>query len=365
MGKQVAMALLVLILAGGATGGFMWMQQQKAATAMDQPRPATKVNVVHPRMAEVQDVVEAVGTLQAREDIMITAEVSGRIVELNFDPGKPVRKGQLLVQLDDRQARADLQVAQAQLQDARTKFNRASRLQSNNSISQSQVDELRTALSVAEAQKAAAEVRLENHRIEAPFAGVVGLRNISVGAYLEAGDSIATLDAVDPMELAFSIPERYLGQISLGQPLQSSTAAYQGKSFDGRLAELDSRLNPLSRALPVKALISNPDGLLRPGLFMAVSLTLDTRRALVIPEQAIMTRGDTQYVFTAVDGTARRQILKLGTRSPGRVEVISGLAEDDAVVITGQDRLSSGDALDVLEGGANLIGGDWPDRREG
>lgn len=364
MGRQILIAFIVLVLAAGGAGA-LWLQQQGGDAEQARSRPPSKVNVVYPRRADVRDVVEAVGTLQAREDVMITAEVSGRIVALNFNEGQPVKKGQLLVQLDDRQARADVQVAQARLKDARTKYDRASRLQSNNSISRSQVDELSTSLSVAQAELVAAETRLDNHRIEAPFAGVVGLRDVSVGTYLDTGDSIATLDAIDPMELTFSVPERYLGQISRGQALKASTAAYQGESFAGTLSELDSRLNPLSRSLPVKAVIDNPDGLLRPGLFMAVTLTLDTRNALIIPEQAVMTRGDNQYVFVAVDGQARRQTLKLGTRSPGRVEVVSGLTEEDAVVITGQDRLSSGDPLDVVKSDNALIGGDWPDRREG
>ncbi|WP_165857168.1 efflux RND transporter periplasmic adaptor subunit [Marinobacter sp. JSM 1782161] len=364
MGKQILIAVAVLVIAAAGAGG-VWWQQSTEASGQQAARPASKVNVVYPRMAEVQDVVESVGTLQAREDVVLSAEVSGRVVALAFNEGAAVDKGQLLVQLDDRQARADLQVAEAQLRDARTKYDRASRLQGRGSISQSEVDELRTALSVAEAQRIAASTRLDNHRIGAPFAGVVGLTDVSVGTYLDAGDSIATLDAIDPMELTFSIPERYLGQISMGQTLRAGTAAYAGRSFDGALSEMDSRLNPLTRSLPVKAVIDNPDGVLRPGLFMAVSLTLDTRRALVIPEQAVMTRGDSQYVFLAVDGQARRQPVELGTRSPGRVEVASGLSESDAVVITGQDRLSSGDAVEVIEGENALIGGGWPDRQEG
>lgn len=364
MGRQILIAFIVLVLAAGGAG-VLWFQQQAGVTAEQKQRPPANVDVIYPRMAEVQDVVEAVGTLQAREDVMITAEVSGRIVRLNFEEGQPVEKGQVLVRLDDRQARADLQVAEAQLQDARTKYDRASRLQSNNSISQSQVDELRTALSVAEAQKVAAETRLDNHRIEAPFGGVVGLRDVSVGTYLNIGDSVTTLDAINPMELTFSVPERYLGQIDYGQGLRSSTAAYPGQAFSGKLSELGTRLNPLSRSLPVKAIIDNPDGKLRPGLFMAVSLTLQNRRALVIPEQAVLTRGDNQYVFIAVDGQARRQTLELGTREPGKVEVISGLKPEDAVIITGQDRLSSGDAVSVLDSENALIGGGWPDRREG
>ncbi|MDG5501565.1 efflux RND transporter periplasmic adaptor subunit [Marinobacter sp. BGYM27] len=365
MGKQLLIGILVLVVAGGGAAALWWQQQAEATAQQQRVRPAGKVNVVHPRMTSVHDVVESVGTLQGREEVMITAEVNGRIVKLNFTEGQPVKKGQLLVQLDDRQARADLRVAEAQLKDAKTQYDRASRLVSRNSISESQVDELRTTMQVAEALKSAAEIRLANHRIEAPFAGVVGLRQVSTGAYLNVGDSVATLDSVNPMELTFSIPERYLGQVKLGQPLSGLTSAFPNQRFEGQLSEMGARLNSLSRTLPVKAVIKNEDGRLRPGLFMAVSLTLDTRDALVIPEQAVLTRGDSQYVFVAVDGQARRQLLKLGTREPGQVEVIEGLTRDDAVIVTGQDRLSSGDPVTVLDSDDSLLGDDWQQSQEG
>src|SRR5690606_29023082 len=145
--------------------------------------------------ASVSDRVTAVGTLRSRQQVELTSEVSGRIVELNFEPGQQVKKGQLLVRLSDRQASADLQVAEATLRDARRQYERATSLRSNNSISQAQVDILRTQLEVAEAQKVAASTRLADHRIEAPFSGTAGLRDFSVGAYLNIGDTIATLDA--------------------------------------------------------------------------------------------------------------------------------------------------------------------------
>ena len=348
MWKQWLIALVLVAVAVGGAFVYQNLDDGDAAQGGGE-RPASAVNTMLPQMDMVRDVVNAVGSLKALNAVELTTEVSGRVVELNLETGRRVEQGEVLLRLDDRQARADLQVIEAQLADARRQFERAQRLRSNNSISQSQVDELRTAVDVAEAQRQSARVRLENHRIEAPFAGVVGLSDISVGAYITAGTSVTTLDATDRMELGFSIPERFLGQVSRGQQVRGASPAYPDQTFSGQLVELGSRISELSRSLPVRALIDNPDGLLRPGQFMSATLTLRERQALVIPEQAVMIRGDEQYVFVAEDGAARRVSVNLGSRMPGFVEVSKGLSQDDPVIVTGQDRLSSGDRVRVLE----------------
>lgn len=348
MWKQCVIALVLVAVAVG--GAFVYQNLDQGTQAESgRERPASAVNTVLPQLDTVQDVVKAVGSLQAPNAVELTTEVSGRVVRLNLGAGRRVAEGDVLLQLDDRQARADLQVINARLGDARRQLERAQRLRSNNSVSQSQVDELRTAVDVAEAQRQAAQVRLENHRITAPFAGVVGLSDISVGAYVTAGTTVTTLDTTDRMELGFAIPERFLGAVTLGQQVRGSTPAYPDRSFRGELVELGSRVSELSRSLPVRALIDNGDGLLRPGQFMSATLTLREREALVIPEQAVMVRGDEQYVFVAEDGVARRTSVTLGSRMPGLVEVASGLGPEDAVIVTGQDRLSSGDRIRVLD----------------
>lgn len=363
MAKQWMIALGLLFLAGG--GIFAWNELGPETAAENQrQRPASKVNVVSPTMDVVTDSVSAVGSLRARDQISLTTELSGRVVELNLNAGSRVAKGDLLLRLDDRQARADLQVAEATLADALRQLQRAQSLQANNSISRSQVDELRTAADVARAQLASAETRVDNHRIEAPFEGVIGLNDISMGAYLSAGSEVATLDSTRKMELGFAISEKFLGQIRLGQTVEGHTPAYPGERFTGELVELGTRINELSRTLPVRALVDNPEQKLRPGQFMAASLTLRQREALIIPEQSVMIRGDETYVFVADDGIARRTSVELGTRSPGIVEVASGLALEDQVIVTGQDRLSSGDRIEVVEDMAAIPDNRFADSRE-
>lgn len=348
MWKQWLIGLVLVSLAVGGATLYQNLDEGSEASS-GRERPASAVNTILPRLDTVQDVVKAVGSLQALNSVELTTEVSGRVVELNLQTGRRVAQGDVLLRLDDRQVRADLQVIEAQLADARRQYQRAQRLRSNNSISQSQVDELRTTVDVAEAQRQAVRIRLENHRIEAPFSGVVGLNDLSIGAYIMSGTSVTTLDNTDQMELGFSIPERFLGEVVLGQQVRGGSPAYPDRQFSGQLVELGSRVSELSRSLPVRALIDNPGGVLRPGQFMSATLTLREREALVIPEQAVMIRGDEKYVFVAEDGVARRASVTLGSRMPGLVEIVSGLEKEDPVVVTGQDRLSSGDRIRVLE----------------
>ena len=348
MWKQwLTAALLVVVAVGGA---LVW-RHLDTGPAQEQGRvaPPSRVAAVVPDVTTVRDEIASVGSLQAMDAVEVTAQVSGRVVAVNLKAGQRVEKGELLLQLDDREVAADLQVIEARLGDARRQLERASRLRSNNSISQAQVDELRTAVDVAAAQRQAARIALENHRVVAPFAGVVGLSDISPGAYVTPGTTLATLDATDRMELRFSVPERFLGQIAIGQRVRGTSPAYPEDTFEGELVELGTRINELSRSLPVRALIDNPHGRLRPGQFMSASLTLREREAVVIPEQAVLIRGANAYVFLAEDGTARRTSVTLGSRMPGVVEVVSGVSNADRVIVTGQDRLSSGDRIEVRD----------------
>ncbi|WP_372965010.1 efflux RND transporter periplasmic adaptor subunit [Marinobacter sp.] len=347
MWKQWLVGLVVIAMV--VVGAGVYLNQDPIVDGQKaQPQP-TSVNITVPELRQIRDQVSAVANLRAVDSVELMTEVSGRVVDINLEPGRRVQQGDVLLRLDDRLARADVAVLDAQLSDARRQYERAKSLRANNSVSQSQVDELRTMVDVTLAQREAARVRLEKHHIEAPFAGVVGLSEISIGAFLESGTSITTLDSTDQLELNFSVPERFVGEVQVGQPVLATSPAFPGRVFEGHLMELATRINELSRTLAVRALIDNTDGLLRPGQFMSASLTLQEREGLVVPEQAVMVRGDEKYVFVAEDGIARRVSVQIGNRMPGLVEVTEGLNLEDAVVVTGQDRLSSGNRIRVIE----------------
>lgn len=351
--KQWLLGLVILVVAIG--GSWYLLQPASTGAAKADAGRSANVNVVQPRIGDIQDRLQAVGSTSARNSVDIASEVDGRVIALNFTEGQEVKKGQVLVTLDQRQAQADLKVAQARLADAQAKYDRASRLQSSRSISDAEVDELQASLAVARANLESARTRLENLEIAAPFDGVVGLRDVSVGAYINAGDMITTLDSIDQMQVRFDVPQRFISQLRLGQEVEVSAGLRGTDRFSGEITELDSRVDPLSRTLTVQSRIDNPERRLRPGQFLDVSVTLETREALLIPEQAVLTSGRDKFVFVAEDGAARRVELALGSRQAGEVEVVEGLEARDRVIVNGQDGMNSGDRVNVLEDDKALL----------
>lgn len=348
LSSQIIVALLILSCSAAA---WFVMNKDAALTIGEQrARAATAVNVVTPRLGLVRDKVEAVGTANAWSSVRVVSEVSGRVARINFQDGQKVQPGQVLVELDDRQASADLQVAQAQLQDAEAKYKRARQLQTSRNISESEVDELRSNLEVAKARVTAAKIHLANHHIIAPFKGMLGLTDLSVGTYLTPGDTITTLDDLERIKLRFAIPERYLGLLHHNQPIIARSEAFPDQIFEGEIHRINSRVDPVTRSITVESVIENRQRLIRPGQFMGISLILATREeALLIPEQSVLTEGNRQYAFVVRDGKAEQVDLILGQRMPGEVEVVHGINPTDEVVITGLARLQHGDPVIILE----------------
>lgn len=312
-------------------------------------RMAQAVNVVAPRAAVLVRQVEAVGSARARQAVSLTSQVDGRVESIAMREGSRVKKGDLLLALDDRAAAADLARAEAARVEAETAWQRAHRLQDTRAISEAEVDRLKAALLAAEAEKRAAEARLSYHQIRAPFSGVVGLRRVDVGTYLRAGDLIATIDDVDQLEVEFTVPERWLGSLDVNQKLIATSDSWPGREFTGHVTQLDSRIDPLTRAITVRGLLDNRDGLLRPGQFLHVSLSVGETPALMIPEQAILTQGAVSFAFVADGDKAQRRELRLGLRQQGWVEVLAGINANDQVIITGHNRLGGGSPIRVLE----------------
>lgn len=343
--KQWLLSLAILAVAISGTWYLLQPADEKA------PRlpggRSSNVNVSTPVSGEIEDRLQAVGTTRARNSVTIANEIAGRIVEIKFEEGQRVRQGDILVVLDQRQAQADLEVAQARLKDAEAKYQRAKRLRSSNSIADAELEELETALTVARANSEAARTRLENLQITAPFDGVVGLREVSIGAYLATGTTITTLDSMDQMLVRFDVPQRFLARLHPGQSVNIGAGA--GETYRGEVTELGSRIDPQSRSLTVQSRIDNSEGQLRPGQFVDISVIFETRVTLLIPEQAVLTRGRDRFVFIADDGRAKRVPLTLGSRNDGKVEVINGLEADDKVIINGNDGINDGDRLNVLE----------------
>lgn len=299
------------------------------------------------------DDAQAVGSLRSRQTVVLRPEVSGRIAGIGFVEGRPVRRGQLLVQLDDALQRAQLQQAQASAGIARTNLQRNRELVAQNFVSQSAVDQSAAALEVAQAQVTLAEATLARMKLVAPFDGVAGIRNFDVGDYVKDGADLVNIEDSRSMYVDFRLPERFAARLRSGQPVEAALDALPGRSFPGTIQAVDAQLDANGRSLLVRALLDNRQGTLKAGMFARVRTVFAVRtNATVVPEEALVPLGGKQYVFKVVqapDGSRRSQRIEadIGVRLPGRVELLGGLAAGDLVVTAGQARLLGGDSVPV------------------
>ncbi len=338
----VGAALLVAVAGIGWYAKSTGDPQAGAKPAV--PNAARPVNVLVTTVSYepfAQDM-EAIGTARANEAVDVTAKVSNRVTAIAFREGQQVKAGDVLVEFDSEQARANLAEAEAALRDSRSQFNRSRELFATRALSESQLDQLQATLSMNEARVAGARSQLNDTIIRAPFAGRVGLRNVSVGSFVSPTAVITTLDDTSVIKLDFSVPEVFLSQIKEGLEISSRTTAYANETFKGKVSGIDNRLDPVSRAVLVRARIDNRDGRLKPGMLMTVSLMRAEVPALLIPEQALVPEGNATYVFAVRDGKAVRTQVHTGRRRPGEVEIVEGLGDGDVVIVEGTQKVRDG-----------------------
>ncbi|MBL8340071.1 MAG: efflux RND transporter periplasmic adaptor subunit [Rubrivivax sp.] len=311
------------------------------------------VEVAAAESMTIVDDVQAVGSLKARQGVMVRPEISGRIARLGFADGQRVRLGQLLVQLDDTLQQAQLEQAKAQASIARTNLQRSRELLGQGFVSQSAVDQNAAALQVADAQVALAQAQLARTRVLAPFDGTAGLRSVDVGDYVKDGADVVRIEDLSALEVEFALPERYVARAKPGLPVELTLDAMPERTFKGQVVALNSQVDANGRALMVRARVQNPQAVLRPGMFARPRVIFAVREgAVAVPEEALVPLGARQFVFKVVDGpqggkVARRQEARIGLRVPGRVEILEGLKPGDIVVTAGQTRLMRADTTPV------------------
>ena len=294
------------------------------------------------------DEIQALGTARANESVEIRPRISSVVTRVAFTEGQLVRKGDLLVELENNEVRAGLAVAEAALSESRSTYNRSESLASTQAISASSLEQLRAAMQVNEAQVAAARARLENTVIRAPFTGRVGLRRVSPGGFVDTSTVITTLDDTDIIKLDFSIPETFLTVVANDMNIAAQSLVYPGRTFDGTVESIDTRLDPVARSVQVRAVLENPDGALKPGMFLTVDLQRDRGEVLVAPEEAIVPERDEQYVFQVVDGKAVKRRVTLGRRVPGLVEITGGISAGDLLITEGTHKVRDGSEVEVV-----------------
>ena len=305
------------------------------------------------REATITNDATAVGSLLANESVIVRPEIAGRITGIHFREGERVAAGARLISLDAAEVEAQRAASAAELLWSQQRYDRAVELQKKNFISSQAVDELRAGLTRAKARVAEDEARMLKSEMRAPFAGTLGLRMVSPGAYVKAGDDIVRLEDVSVIKLDFRVPETYLAKLKRDQAVSLQVDAYPGRAFKGRTYAFESSVDEKTRTVLVRARVPNSGGELKPGMFARVVLVLETvPSALLVPEEAIVPRGGRSFIFRVVEGKAALTAVETGTRQPGLVQIVKGLRASDVVVADGHQKLQDGAAVMEVSGPA-------------
>jgi membrane fusion protein (multidrug efflux system) len=296
------------------------------------------------------ETLEALGTAKANESVVITTTLEERVIGIFFEDGDYVSKGQVLLKLDDSEARYLLAEAKAALQEQQKQFERIQRLAKTDATSRSRLDEEQGLLEIAQAKVANMEARLRDYTIRAPFAGFLGIRLISNGAVVDSETVITTLDDITTIKLDFTVPEIYLGALKNGMNISARSAAYPSRHFTGKVTTISSRVDPETRTLTIRAQIANPDQLLKPGMLLTVDMVKDRSESLIIPEEAVILEEDKKFTLVVTPkNTVEKKEIVTGRRSPGKVEVISGLNAGHQVIVQSITRVRPGTLVNVIE----------------
>lgn len=360
--RIITQAIVVAVLAGVAGGAwYVWQDRQAASPA--NARTAARgggapapVEVVTVRTGPIVEQTESVGTARANESVVITAKQTGNIAVIGFTEGQRVNANHVLIELEAKERKAELDQARAEVESARAardevrqQLERARQLRSTGNVTEARLDQLEAQSRAlegrvrgTEARIRAVDARLDDVRLYAPFAGRVGLRQVSLGALVQPGTTITTLDDISKIKVEFNVPEIFLGRLRSDLEVAAKSSAYPGKVFTGKVTAIDTRVDPATRSVKVNALFDNPDEQLKPGLFLSVEIVLDRREAVIVPDEAVVAEGAKHYVFVVRDNRVERRDIKLNQRLAGEVEVLEGVKAGEVIVSRGIQRIRHG-----------------------
>jgi len=329
-------ALIIIVLA-------VTYRYYSNSQSNQRPNTATQVVIFEVQPTQIFDSLEALGSARAAESVILTASVTEKISEILFTQGQHVKKGQVLLTLANDEELAQLNVANIELAEQRREYKRIENLLKQKSVSASELDRLQSSIETASARIAQVQATLKDRVIKAPFDGLLGLRNVSVGTLLKPGDAITSLDAVIQLQMDFELAEIYLPRIKVGQTINAKSVAYPDRTFKGEIITLDSRVNPNTRSIKVRASIENPQALLRPGMLLTLDLIDQQRTTNMLPEETVFMRANQHLVYkVSPDMTVSEQVIEIGVRQNGQVEVLSGLSTGDKIVWQGLQKVKPG-----------------------
>ena len=337
-------AATLIIMAAIGAGGYYWYTNQEQAPS-GRPRAAAPVLVVATPVTSqpLQEFIEALGTALANESVTLTASLTDTVRRINFGDGGYVEAGDVLVELTSEEEEAQLAEARANLDEAHRQLARLKDLDKRGIVATSEVDSARSVAEAAEARLNAELARLKDRLIRAPFSGVLGFREVSPGTLLGPSQTITTIDDVSQIKLDFTVPEKFLALMRPGRRIYASSVGWPDREFEGVVRAVGSRVDPVTRAVVVRAIIPNQDRALKPGMLLTVRVVAEERTAIVVLERSIMQVGNSSFVYiVGPDRRAYRREVQLGTRQLGIVEVLAGLKEGELVVTEGLIKLREG-----------------------
>lgn len=351
--KRLVLVILLLALIFGGIFGWKYWQMQRTQALQSQPAPPATVSSAPVMTMHWQPTLSAVGSLVAVNGIDVTTEVAGKIEEIRFKSGERVAKGEVLVSLDSTVDLADLEGLKADMRLAQLQLKRTSELLPKRAVSQSTYDEAKARYESAQAHVASQKALISKKIIRAPFAGLLGIREVDVGQYLSPGDKIVQIQQLTPIFVDYALPERHFDELKVGQTVQVALSAYPGESFAGQITAVDAAVNPATRSIHARATLKNPDGRLRPGMFAEVTTAQGKpRQVLTIPRTAVSYNPYGDFVFLITEGKSGQKIaqriqIATGAIQHGRVEIVKGLKVDQQVVQAGQQKLRNGQPIRI------------------
>ena len=346
--KQIA--VLAVLGAGTAFAVDRWVLSAPPEQAAEtRARPAPGVEVAEVRLGEVERVISAVGSGRAVQSVELRVSDDGRVTEVLFRAGDPVRAGDPLLRLDDAQERAALAEAEAALEEARAAFQRADALRAQGRVTGTAFESARNDLARTEARHDRAATDLERRTLLAPFEGVIGFSDIDLGAVVTRTTVIARLDDLRAIEADFAIPERFFAEVALGDAVRAVTAARPDEVFAGEVAAIDRRVDEGTRSFRVRARFDNPDLRLPAGAFLRVELVLEAREGVLAPEEALVAEGGAAFAYVVgADDRVERRAVSLGARRAGEAEILDGLEPGERVVTRGVQKVRPGAPVRVM-----------------
>ncbi|MCE3231894.1 MAG: hypothetical protein K0R98_151 [Rickettsiaceae bacterium] len=340
----IAVAIIAVVL----LGYYLW-SIKKSTQASQNPGGGLPVVTYRVDPKSLSDDILAVGTLQANEAVIIKSEIAGKIERAEFSEGQIVQKGDLILEIDSREYEQEVERTKAVYDLAQSTFQRNSDLSKVGAASKQSRDEARSTLLASKAAYEKANIDYEKTKLQAPFDGIIGLRAISTGDYLNVGSVITELVSIDPIKVEFTLPEKHFAVLKENLPILITVDAWPNKQFEGKLYAINPKIDPDTRNITAKAIIPNEEKLLRPGMFGYVTIHVSVNdKALLIPEESIIPNGGKVFVMKVVDGKAATVEVTLGTRSKGMVEIVSGLAQGDVVISAGHMKVRDGMPVTAL-----------------